>query len=250
MLAGTKRVTVPVRRAFIQRPKSAGEERGSVLARLARDGSALDAYLLIHAMASSSAPYLASYPAATWVQLARLDEAASFDAAKSRWSKLVSKLERLQLIERHRRGNQMDYELLHESGDGSKYVRPKSAAEGHWLHLPYSYWTEEHDAHLTTAEKLMLLISLDQVEGFALPMNRAPKWYGVSEPTARRGFRGLENKGFLTKTVGYVVSARSPTGWMEEFRYTLTGPYAVDAIKAAQKNARKPKVAMTEGGAK
>jgi hypothetical protein len=140
----------------------------------------------------------------------------------------------------------MDYELLHESGDGTKYIRPKTAADGHWLHLPHSYWTEGHDAQLTTAEKIMLLISLDQVEGFVLPMNRAPKWYGISEPTARRGFRGLESKGLLTKTVGYVVSARSPTGWMEEFRYTLTGPYAVDAIRSAQKSARKPKVAVAD----
>ncbi|MFZ8477926.1 hypothetical protein ACO1MN_16840, partial [Staphylococcus aureus] len=74
---------------------------------------------------SSSEPYSAEYPAPTWTQLARLDEAATFDAARSRWSKVVSKLVALNVIERKRKGNTMDYRLLHESGSGEPYTRPK-----------------------------------------------------------------------------------------------------------------------------
>lgn len=107
MLEGTNRGFVPIRRSFLQLPPGTDGSRGAALARLARDGSALDAYLLIHALASSSEPYLAGYPAATWVQLTRLDEAATFNAAKSRWSKIVGKLNKVGLIERERRGNDM-----------------------------------------------------------------------------------------------------------------------------------------------
>lgn len=238
MLEGTKRAFVPLRSVFVQKPKATAGPRGSILSLLARDGSTLDAYLLIHALASSSEPYIAAYPAATWVQLARLDESASFEAAKSRWSKVVTKLDSLNLVERDRKGNRMQYRLLNEAGDGTPYTRPKGAADGYWLRLPYSYWLEDFDASLTHPEKLMLLISLDQQDGFKLPFNQSANWYGISETTARRGMRGLEGRGLLTKSSSFVVSPRSPTGWAEEFRYTLQGPFSKKSAAAAQEASR------------
>lgn len=238
MLEGTKRAFVPLRREFIQKPKGAEGPRGASLALLSRDSSALDAYLLIHALASSSEPYQAAYPAATWAQILRLDEAASFGAAKSRWSKVVSKLTTLKLIERERKGNEMQYRLLHEAGSGDAYTRPKKVADGHWLRLPYSYWFEGYDVALTHTEKLMLLIALDQLDGFVLPFNQARNWYGVSESTAQRGFKGLEERGLLTKTSSFVISARSPTGWAEELRYTLQGAFSKLAVEEAQAASR------------
>lgn len=234
MLEGTRRGIVPVRRAFLQLPKGTAGPRGAQLARLARDSSALDAYLLIHALASSSEPYLATYPAATWVQLLRLDEGATFSAAKSRWSKVVTKLTSHSLIKRERSGNDMQYFLLHESGDGSAYTRPKATADGNWFRLPYSYWLDGFDVALTHPEKLMLLIALDQPDDFSLPLNQTGSWYGVSESTARRGLRGLEERELLTKTSSFVPSPRSPSGWAEQFRYTMQGPFAKTAVAAAQ----------------
>ena len=46
----------------------------------------------------------------------------------------------------------------------------------------------------------MLVIALDQQDGFPLPFNQAANWYGVSESTARRGLRGLEARDLLSKT--------------------------------------------------
>lgn len=241
MLEGTKRSIVPIRREFIQKPRGTSGSRGSILSQLARDESALDAYLLLHALASSSEPYSAEYPAPTWTQLARLDEAATFDAARSRWSKVVSKLVALNVIERKRKGNTMDYRLLHESGSGEPYTRPKGTADGHWLRLPHSYWLDDYDAALTQPEKLMLLIALDLGDGFVLPFNQSAAWYGVSEATARRGLRGLEERGLLSKTSSRVVSPRSPTGWMEEFRYTREGAFSASAVEAAAKASRRGK---------
>lgn len=233
MLEGTNRGFVPVRRSFLQLPLGTIGPRGAALARLARDSSALDAYLLIHALASSSEPYLAGYPAATWVQLVRLDEGATFDAAKSRWSKVVGKLQKLSLIERERKGNDMQYRLLHESGDGTAYTRPKKTSQGNWLRLPYSYWLDGYDTALSHPEKLMLLIALDQQQKFILPFNQSANWYGVSEATARRGLRGLESRELLSSTSTFVASPRSPTGWAEQFRYTLLGQFSQAAVEKA-----------------
>lgn len=239
MLEGTKRAFVPIRRDFIQMPPGTEGSRGSSLALLARDSFALDAYLLIHALASSSEPHVAAYPAATWVQLVRLDESATFEAGKSRWSKVVTKLVSLRLIERERKGNEMQYRLLHESGTGDVYARPKNVGDGHWFRLPYAYWREDFDATLNHPEKLMLLIALDQTVDFALPLNQAANWYGISESTARRGLRGLEDAGLLTKTSSFVASPRSPNGWAEEFRYTLLGSFSKQAVDEAQAASRR-----------
>lgn len=245
MLEGTRRAFVPIRRGFIQKPRGTTGSRGSSLALLARDSFALDAYLLLHALASSSETHVAAYPAATWVQLVRLDETASFEAGKSRWSKVVTKLASLHLIERERKGNEMQYKLLDEAGTGEEYTRPKKAGDGHWLRLPYSYWLDEYDALLSHPEKLMLVIALDQRDDFLLPFNQAANWYGVSESTARRGLRGLEDRELLTKTSSFIPSPRSPNGWAEEFRYTLQGPFSKEAVEEAQAASRK-KVRFTE----
>jgi len=226
MLDGTKRSFVPVRRIFLQLPERVEGSRGSVLASLARPSSALDSYLLIHALASSSEPHVADYPAATWTQIARLDESASFESAKSRWSKMVAKLSALKLIESERKGNRVRYRLLNEAGDGEAYTRPKNSADGYWFLLPYSYWLDEFDKNLAHPEKLMLLISLSLSEDFILPINQVANWYGISEATARRGLRGLEDKGILARTVGHRVDPRSPTGWVREFRYALQGSFS------------------------
>lgn len=229
VLEGTGRDFVPLRSAFVQKPRGTPGVRGATLAKLTRDSFALDAYLLIHALASSSEPYVAAYPAATWVQLARLDEGATFAAAKARWSKLVTRLSLLRLIERERKGNQMQYRLLDESGDGRPYTRPKDAGDRHWLKLPYSYWALEFDSRLDHPEKLMLLIALDQRKQFRLPLNQVPNWYGISEATARRGLRGLESRSLLSKTTSFVASPRSPSGWEETFTYSLLGPFSIGA---------------------
>ena len=249
MLEGTKRTFVPVRRIFIQKPKGTTPTQGSSLSLLARGSVALDAYLWIHALASSSEPYLAAYPAATWVQLARLDKDTSFGAAKAHWSKVVTKLHTLGLIERVRKGNEMQYRLLDESGDGTAYVRPKTAVDGNWLRLPYEYWFDEFDQELTHPEKLMLLIALDQVEEFELPVNRAPSWYGIAESTAHRGLKGLERRGLLDRSSTFKVSPRSPSGWAEYFHYTLRGPFSKKAISDAQADSQGRTHLARRGGA-
>jgi hypothetical protein len=226
MLTGTKRGFVPIRRTFLQKPRGTKGSRGAQLAKLAANPSALDAYLLLHALGSSSEPYQADYPVATWVDLLRLEDAATGATAKSRWSKVISKLTSLDLIERRRVGNSMQYLLLDESGNKSAYTRPQKAADGNYFKLPYSYWANGYDVSLDQPARLMLLIGLDQQDGFPLPLNQVRQWYGVSESTAHRGLDGLKARDLLVSTSTYVPSAKSPTGWAESIRYTMTGPFS------------------------
>lgn len=236
MLDATRRGAVPVRRAFLQTTTAGADgTRKGPLAAFSRDIAALDAYLLIHAMASASDPYDTWFPASTWAQVAGLDTAAEQEAAKARWAKLVTKLERAQLVKRKRLGNKMNFVLLHESGDGSAYTRPTKDTDGYWFGLPHIYWTQEFDKQLTGPEKVMLLIALDQPDGFRMPTDRTPSWYGISESTAHRGFKGLERRGIIDVRTVTTMDAKSPTGWKEVLHYTTLGDWSIPARRKAMK---------------
>lgn len=240
MLDRTGRRAVPIRRAFIQseKPDAAGS-RGALLARMVhtRDVAALDAYLLIHAMASSE-PFDTEYPAVSWVRALDLDSAATPDAARGHWAKITARLIELGLIRRERRGNRMAYVLLHEDGTGAEYERPKTGADGLWFSLPHTYWTLGHVQRLTLPEKAMLLVSLDQKSRFTLPADRAPSWYGISAATAARGLTGLRQHGLLTYDTRWRLDAKSTTGWAEERGYQLLDSFALSARRAATREKR------------
>jgi predicted transcriptional regulator len=249
MLEGTRRGGVGIRRAFLQKPlegKKRGQLRAGPLSKLMRDESALDAYLLIHALASSSEPYDTWFPSVTWAQVTRLDAAAELTAAKSRWAKIATKLVKLGLIQRKPNGNKMNYVLLHESGDGTPYKRPKLLAHGSWFSLPHAYWTDGWDVKLTMAEKVMLLIALDQADGFRLPADRGPQWYGISETTVRRGLQGLVKHGILTRTDVMTADPKSPTGWKNVLYYNHVSPWTYEERKAAMLKGTPGSVTFTE----
>lgn len=226
---------VPVRGIFVQLAEPDGSgRRGSVLAEFVRnrDAAALDAYLLIHA-AGSSEPWMVQYAIPVWVRALGLDQGAEPAAARGHWAKIASKLVRRQLIGRERRGNRVAYRLLDESGSGEPYTRPLKKSDGAWFSLPHVYWSSGHFRDFTLPEKAMLLIALDQKNGFPLPADRMPTWYGISPSTAKRGLSGLVSKGILTVDSNWRVDAKSATGWAEDRRYTTAGPYSTVERKAA-----------------
>ena len=248
MLTASKRAGVPIRRAFVQTPpgvKGADGTRGAALSEFARDTATLDCYLWISAMASSSEPYETWYPAATWAQVAGLAESAELDAARARWSKAVTKLERLRLVSRERGAkNKVTYRLLQEDGSGAAYTRPlKGSVDGHWFSIPHTYWRDGFDLSLSAAEKLMLMVSLDQKDRFRVPTDRVPSWYGLSESTAKRGYAGLVQRGILSREHKWEEDARSPVGWRQDVYYTTEGDWSLAARDAAMKR-RSPKAVV------
>lgn len=77
----------------------------------------------------------------------------------------------------------------------------------------------------------MLLIALSLPGVFYLPYEKAKPWYGISADSAGRGLRELEKAGFLVTVQQWVKNHRSDTGWVEQRRYMLAGPYAKTARK-------------------
>jgi len=231
MLSKTRRHGTPIRRVFVQLGRAPGlVNRSSILAKF-RSSSHLDAFLLIHALASAKDPYEAVYPAASWARALGLDEntgssAEDLTTAKTQWSKNASKLVSLNLIDRQRAGNRARWVLLDESGDGTDYVRPKTIRDGHWFVLPEAYWLNEHYRTLSFPAKVMLLIALSSKPGFTLPLERVKDWYGVSRSTAQRGFAELQKVGILTYTQTWRIDPSDPSQWSEVREYDLLGPYS------------------------
>jgi hypothetical protein len=224
LLGTTARGGVPVRGEFVQLkvPNSEGSRVGA-LASLTSDEPALDAYLLIHALASASSPYESTYPAITWAHASDMTRYASQKSARQRWSKAVQKLKKLNLIESNRDGQQSRYTLLHESGNRDPYERPTHIAQGGWITIPHAYWLENFDRELSLGQKLMLLVALDQKPSFELPTARIPEWYGIPESTAKRGLRGLEERGILSVGKSSTLNLRSPTLRRTVNVYSTTG---------------------------
>lgn len=226
---------VPIRRSFIQRPEP-GEDgtRGALLAELVRtrDAAALDAYLLLHAIASSP-PWEVQLAVPIWARALGFDRHASDASPRAHWAKVASKLVRLNLVSRRRAGNRVAYQLLDESGNGEPYTRPVAADDGAWFSLPHAYWLEEHHRQLSLAEKAMLLILIDQRPRFPLSHESAQRWYGVSSATAKRGLNELVRRGLLEVDMNWRVEPKSPTGWIEVRRYTAIGPYSAEARRKA-----------------
>lgn len=249
MLKATGRGGVPVRSDFMQlREKDENGSRHGLLAQFTTDEKALDAYLLIHALASSKDPYSASYPGTTWARAAGFDRDATMDSARQRWSKAVAKLVKHRLITATRDGRRSVYTLLHERGNGEPYSRPTALRHGGWVTLPYKYWLEGLDVDLSLPEKLMLLISMDQKATFPLPTARTQQWYGVSESTAKRGFAGLEDRGVLAVRKKTEVDLQSTSIVRTVNLYTTLGDWTaanrkkVMTVKRSRSGRNVPKV--------
>ena len=236
MLSKTRRPGVPIRRSFVQVPKPGRPDgsRDALLSKLvkSRSDNYLDAYLLIHALASSSEPFEVWYPSQSWVRALGLDDtvgtggAGSVEAARTQWSKIVRKLVDLKLIKRRRAAaNKMNYVLLDESGNEADYERPRDRGDGGWFTIPHIYWTGDFYRTLGLPAKAMLLIALSSPDTFQLPLARVSDWYGISESTARRGFTELEQAGILVWDQDWKADTRSPTVWVEVRNYRLLSPW-------------------------
>ena len=78
----------------------------------------------------------------------------------------------------------------------------------------------------------MLLIARTMGNGFRLPLESVPGWYGISADTAQRGFQGLEGHSLLNKEKYYKVAPLAPEGYTAENRYTLQPPFGPMSVQA------------------
>lgn len=236
ILTSSKRIgeAVPIRARFVQQGER-GERSPGPLAGIvaARDEIGLD--LLLLALAAASAPpHDVRRPTEVWLRaLGRDPRSASSASAVSRaWRRL----EQRQLVTRTRHGRLLGIELKREDGSGSPYTYPTGTSSDLYFKLPFVYWTDKLHSVLTLRGKAMLLIALSLADGFTLPYERVPTWYGLSADTAQRGLHELEDNGLLRIRVGYKAAPLTAQGWTEERRYTLDERLRVAPVRAKRQS--------------
>lgn len=221
LLDRSKRTAVPIRKTFVQQGTGKVRQPGP-LGRLLkhRDDRALDLYLLVHAAASGK-PFDITLPAAVWVRAAGLKQSQS---ALSTVSKAFRRIEGAGLITRERVGSRSKLTLLDESGTGLPYARPSGKTDT-YLKLGHEYWTSDWFRRLGSPAKVMLLIALSLDDGFYLPLEKGPDWYGISSDTVGRGFGELIKHGLLTYEEKQKKAPLSPQGYTTERHYQLNPPF-------------------------
>lgn len=226
LLERSNRSEVPIRKTFLQ--QGAGKVRiPGPVATLIRnhDERALDLYLLVHAVCSAG-DFDITLPAGAWARAIGLANNAS---GKSTVSKAFRRLEDLRLLRRARDGSRAKVTLLDESGqlddsdDLLPYVHPAPLKQ-QYLKLPHAYWEDFWHLRLDLRAKAVLLIALSLDDGFTLPIERAPDWYGISADTANRGLQDLRTHGLLDLDISTKKAPLAPEGLTQVYRYTLKAP--------------------------
>lgn len=238
IVRSSNRAEAPLRVEFLQTLDGDGAARPGPLATFvsASDQRALLLYLLLVTKASSG-DFEVRLAAAVWARALGLWDPTG-KTATSTISKLWLRLERRGLIERRRRKRQAEVHLLREDGSGRPYTNPGSAGDRH-LKLPHAFWTHGPTEDLrwfetlTLPELAMLLIARSLADGFRLPLEDAPEWYGVSADTAGRGLRGLADRGLLDVHKSFKKAPLAPQGYTAEHHYTLQPPFGPKGVRSA-----------------
>jgi len=232
LLEQSGREAVPIRNGFLQLGRGAATKPGPMSAFVeGGDARGLEAYLLLHAVASAE-PWDATYPSHTWVRALGLRESADARSARAAVSKTMRRLVTRRLVAPSRTGRYSTLTLLREDASGEPYTRPQTKADP-WFQLPYIYWSGGHFRSLDLPSKAVLLIGLSLPADFTLPLEQASRWYGIGAKTAQRGISRLESEGLLDRRVTYQADPRSETGWVSRHRFTLKVPFARPSRKGS-----------------
>jgi hypothetical protein len=219
ILLKSRRQTVPVRTTFLQRGPRGRPEPGP-LAGIVRghDRRGLLLYLLFLA-AASSPPWDVALPSTVWGRAIALRDPASVSRT---WRRLSDRY----LVRRERRGRVVSIVALKEDGSGEAYSHPARVGDT-YFQIPFPLWTtrERWYRSLSLSELGVLLIALSLSDGFILPVEKAPPWYGISPDTAAHGLEGLHKKGLLTVSRHIRETPLSAIGYTEDRRYTLQEPF-------------------------
>ncbi|EHK82291.1 hypothetical protein [Rhodococcus pyridinivorans] len=253
LLSSVKREYCPVRNSFVQRPQGSAD-RSSTLALFVRNRQerALDAILTTYALQ----PVLSEddpLPLGAWANILSTRKPCEITTV----SKTFRVLEEMKLVTRDRRGNKTIITPLLEDGSGQTWSKPgllqaesPNESDGYFT-IPHEYWTKGYIDRLRLPGKAMLLIMLKETQGrppFEMAVERAQRWYGISERTAERGYAELNTEGLLDIHIQRQASPRLPKGVLRE-RYfrALRDPFSTVRRRELQLEARKQSTAPKGG---
>jgi hypothetical protein len=130
----------------------------------------------------------------------------------------------LGLIEIQRKGRLADVTVRREDGTGQIYAHP-GASRQPYFQLPFSYWLDDYYKELALPGKALLLIALTLNDGFYLPAERGPDWYGISASTVERGMRELRQMEIIRAQRVRRIAPLAPEGYTQVNLYTLKAPF-------------------------
>lgn len=214
---------LPLRKGFVQGGSRERPAPGPLAKIVNRGrGKTLEQYLLGLTWASH-APFDVRKDSRVWARGLGL---AADESGRSAVSRNWAFLKTLKLVEVRRKARLAQVTYLREDGSGEPYEHhPAQDRKPTYLTLPFAYWADGHYEDLSLAAKAMLLIARDLPDGFPLPSERAPDWYGISERTARRGFRELQDKNLIRVTKELKEAPLAPEGYTVVNFYTLLPPF-------------------------
>lgn len=230
LLTRAKRRFVPIRRAFVQRPRGVAPRSGPLAEIVThRHKRALLAYLIIVAGTSAELEdgWTLTLPSGAWARLMDTTVHAGQESALTAVSKTLTWLEARHLIRRQRigRSRRIQVTLLREDGTNAEYTRPGVADRDPYIKLPHEFWLDGWSSKLSLPAIAMLLVASAEKPAFQLPTERVPEWYGWSADTAETGFRELRDAGLVTVAKERIIAPDSHTGWTVVNRYTLAPPF-------------------------
>lgn len=242
MVADAKRSDLPIRTSFLQQDTPDGGIRPGPLATFVRTGDLRGLLLwMLTVTKASGNDFSVTLAATVWARALGLILPDS-KSARTAVSKAWHRLEGRKLIERQRVGRRTRVVLLLEDGSGSPYGQTPGAGRERYLKLPHAFWLSGPESSpdrwyqiLNLTEIAMLLIARTMGNGFRLPFESAPDWYGISPDTAYRGLHGLENHGLLRIEKHYKAAPLTPEGYTAENRYTLQEPFGPMPVAARAK---------------
>lgn len=237
-LERSNREFLPLALGFLQlHPEEGGRAPGPLSKFVSRGrNTALDQYLLLHAIASGEDQgFDVRLGAATWARAigryfdpkTGVVESAALHAVSRNWKFLRD----IGLVETERVGRKVKARLLADDGSKEPYQHVAAGKKGRklngpgYLKLPYEYWWQCWHKKLSLPAKAMLLIALYQGDGFSLPYNKLPSWYGISAATGERGLRELREHGLLHRERHRRADPESPVGFSHVYHYQLLPPF-------------------------
>lgn len=246
LLDRSNRLAAPILKAFVQNPDRRKANRAGPLSLFVRNGDdrGLKAFLFLHAFISNGEDgWSATLPLQTWARVFGTTRDAEPRSASTAATKLLTRLERRQLIARARTGRarQITVTLLKPDGTGAPYLnRPMGTSAGdRFFSLTHRFWTKDWHRELDLPATAMLLVALCEPPGFELVTERMPEWYGWSADTAERGLRTLERHGLLTIGKRVRKAPLAPTGITVRNVYTLVGPLVPDVTAKPRKTTKR-----------
>jgi hypothetical protein len=229
VIASKRRGHFRIRREFFQQIENGVPVPGPIAPLVkAGDLRALQLYLLLLTKASSE-PWDSALPATVWARALGLPLPET-KTARSTISKIWLRLERHGLVTRSRSKRWADVFLLREDGSGLPYTSPGKVGD-HYIRVPLALWSTGPDESrrwyqvLSLPELAVLLIARSLSDGFWLPYERGPEWYGISADTIGRGMASLSKHELIHIDKTFKKAPLSAVGYTEERRYTLQPPF-------------------------